>query len=96
MRSYVVHQPVKYNSFKFLLSIITFIFILILYVSEQVYIVSLEKKVSDLRQKNIWLKSTITNLQIKTADLHKGSRIKKIAFKNLGMTMPEGAPARLF
>ena len=33
---------------------------------------------------------------MKIADLSRGSRIKKIASEQLGMTLPVGAPEKLF
>ena len=76
-------------------SILAGIMILILYVSEQVYIFSLEKKVIELKKESQECMTQITNLKLKTVELRKGSRIKKYAH-DFGLIMPEGAPEKLF
>ena len=69
---------------------------MILYVSEHVYIISLEARVNELRNERAELIAHLTNLKVEFAGLRKGSRIKKIAHECLGMSLPEGAPEKLF
>ena len=69
---------------------------LILYISEQVYILSLETKVYELRQQRVHCQGEVDRLRIEAAALSTGTRIKKIASRNLGMKLPDGAPDRLF
>lgn len=84
------------NNLKLLLAILLGTVILILYVSEEVYIISLEKRVNDLREQHEALEPLLDNLRIEAASLRTGSRIKRIAHDSLGMRMPEGAPEKLF
>ena len=69
---------------------------MIFYVSEQVYIISLEARVHELRNERAKLIVHLTNLKVEFARLRKGSRIKKIAHECLGMSLPVGAPEKLF
>jgi len=96
MQVYTIHQPEKMNNARLLLSVVVFIIILILYVSQQMYIVSLEKGVNILRQRKNDLAAEVTVLEVRAADLHKGNRIQKIASECLGMSLPVGAPEKLF
>ncbi len=96
LHSYKAQQTVKFNGLKFFLSIIIGVMVLILYVSEQVYIFSLEKKVNELRKEQIAFRTRLTKLKIEAVSLRKGSRIKNIAYESLGLNFPEGAPERLF
>ncbi len=84
------------NNLKLLLAIFLGTVILILYVGEEVYIISLEKSVNDLREQHEALEPLLDNLRIEAASLRMGSRIKRIAHDSLGMRMPEGAPEKLF
>lgn len=86
----------KISSGKFYLIIFFGTILLSLFLTEQVYIISLEKKVIEIKKHKDKLSSEITNLKIETANLRKGSRIKTIAVDNLGLIMPEGAPEKLF
>jgi cell division protein FtsL len=84
------------KSMKLYLSIIACTIILILYVSEQVYIFTLERKVNSIRNDVSELNTEISYLRIEVAELRKGSRIITIAQECLRMSMPEGVPKKLF
>jgi cell division protein FtsL len=86
----------KISSGKFYLIIFVGTILLSLFLTERVYIISLEKKVIDIKKQREKISSEITNLKIDAADLRKGSRIKTIAVDSLGLIMPEGAPEKLF
>ena len=69
---------------------------LIVYVSGQMYIISLERNITDISAEVEKVNDDIAHLRIEKAELRKGSRIKTFAFMNLKMKMPEGTPQRLF
>ena len=96
MRSNKTLQKIQFRSLNLYLAIFLGTLILILYVSEQVYIISLETRVHELRNERSGLDANMRNLKIEFASLRKGSRIKKIAYECLGMSLPEGAPEKLF
>lgn len=96
MRSNKAQRTAKLRSLKLLFSIIICTLILILYVTEHVYIFTLEKKIHEIRNQHSDLNVQINNLKIEAAVLNKGRRITKIAQEYLGMRMPEGAPEKLF
>ena len=84
------------NNGKFYLSVLLITLLLSLYITECVYIISLEKKMIETRREKDKLVSENTNLKIQAAVLRKGGRIKTIASENLGLIIPEGAPEKLF
>ena len=96
MRAIKDQWSMKFKGLKFYLAIITVTLILILYMSGQVYIVTLEKNIIEIRKEHAILKTQIDNLTIEVASLLKGSRIIKFAQEYLDMTVPEGAPKKLF
>ena len=96
MRSIKSRHGKEFGSIRFYIFIVLSTVILSLYVSEQVYIFALEKKVYELQKQYAELTSEMNNLKIKAAELRSGMRIKQIAREDLGMNMPEGAPVRLF
>ncbi len=96
MHSIKARRKIQFKSLNLYLLILLCTLILILYVSDQVYIISLEKNVHELRSERLELEKHVTDLRIEAARLRKGSRIKKIAHEYLGMSMPEGAPEKLF
>ena len=96
MRLNKIQRTKKPGSLKLYLSIIACTMILILYVSEQVYIFALERKVNEIRSNISNLNTEIDYLRIEVTALRKGSRIINIAQECLGMSMPEGVPKRLF
>ncbi|MCE5250752.1 hypothetical protein LLG96_11090 [bacterium] len=69
---------------------------LLFYLSANLVILTLEKKVWEVRKKNEEVALEISHLEFDVAGLKKGSRIKKIAHEQLGLEMPEGAPEKLF
>ena len=81
---------------KIFLLIITVTILLLIYVTEQLSIITLEKKVLELRKDRVQLETQLTSLGIEAAQLRRGVRIKMIAQDRLGMTVPEGAPEKLF
>jgi len=71
-------------------------FLMFLFVTEQVMIVILERRISDVIDETIVLKREVDDLRIEVSNLRKGSRIKRIALNELGLKMPEGMPGKLF
>lgn len=84
------------SRYKMILLILAGTAALILYISEQVYIYSLETTVFELRSERVQCQEEVDRLRIEAAALSTGARIQKIAMKHLGMKLPEGAPDRLF
>jgi len=70
--------------------------LLLVYVTEQLCIITLEKNVLELRKNRVQLETRLTSLGIEAAQLRRGGRIKMIAQERLGMTVPVGAPEKLF
>ncbi|MFC1541368.1 hypothetical protein ACFL50_02825 [Candidatus Latescibacterota bacterium] len=96
MRSIKNQRITKYKNLKLYLSIVICTLILSLYVSEQVFIISLERSITKINSDISEINNDIDLLSIEVADLRKGSRIKTIAFMNFKMKMPERTPQRLF
>ena len=96
MRSIKAQQTAGFTGLKILFSIIICTLIMILYVTGHVYIITLERKVHEIRNHQSELNIQINNLKIEAATLRKVHRIKKIAHEYLGMKIPEGAPKKLF
>ena len=96
MRSHPLEYRKKTGGLRFYLFVIFSTMIMILYVSEQVYIFALGKNIIDIQNRNLTLNEEIKDLKIKVAELRSGTRIRRLAHDNLGMKMPEGAPERLF
>lgn len=86
----------KNGNVKFYIFIFFATLILISYVSEQVYIIILQDKIVSVKTQKAQLDAEITNLELGVVKLSQVGRIKKIAVENLGMTVPEGAPVKLF
>ena len=78
------------------LSVFCAIILLLSYVAMHMLILSFEDDVRGLREKREALEGEIKILEIKAAELCKGSRIMKIALDELGLEMPEGAPVILY
>lgn len=89
-------HKVKTSRLRFYFSALGIILFLLFYVGLQMTILSLEGQVRSAKKKRIVLERDIENYEIKTAELRKGSRIKRIAQERLGMEMPLGAPETLF
>ncbi len=96
MRAIKDQWSMKFKGLRLYLAIIIVTLILILYTSGQVYIDTLEKSVIEIRKEHASLSTQIDNLTIEVASLRKGSRIIKFAQEYLDMTIPEGAPKKLF
>jgi len=96
MRSVKTQQNAGFAGLKILFSIIICTLIMILYVTGHAYIITLERKVYEIRNQQSELNIQINNLKIEAATLSKVRRIKKIAHEYLGMRIPEGAPKKLF
>jgi cell division protein FtsL len=89
--------PAKKNgNVKFYIFIFLATLILISYVSEQVYIIILQDKIVSIKNQKAQLDVEITNLKLDVVKLSQVGRIKQIAVDNFGMTVPEGAPVKLF
>ena len=86
----------KMRKMTFYLSILCLILCLLFYLGIQMSILSLEDQVLRIRNQREMLEMEVKNLEVRAADLRKGSRIKKIAHERLGMEIPEGAPEKLF
>ena len=87
---------VKAGKWKFCLSTLIVIVCLLFYVGLQMYILSIEEHVRDIKRERIVLDEEIKKYEIERAELRSGSRIKKIAHEQLGLVMPVGAPRSLF
>jgi len=72
------------------------IVLLLVYVGMRMVILSLEDQVRDIRAERETLERTIEQLELKVAELRKGSRIKAIARERFGMIENEGAPLILY
>ena len=96
MYSNKTRRKIQFRSLNLYLTIFFATLILILYVSGHGYIISLEQSVDELRNERSVRDEQLKNLKIEFAGLRKGSRIKKIAYECLGMSLPEGAPEKLF
>ncbi len=78
------------------LLIVTVTTLLVLHVGARMYILSMGTDIQKIRKTNIHLQAEISGLELQVADLSRGSRIKQIALEQLGMTLPVGAPKKLF
>lgn len=78
------------------LLIVTVTTLLVLHVGGRTYILTMGTDIQKIRKNNIRVQSEISSLELQIADLSRGSRIKQIASERLGMTMPVGAPKKLF
>lgn len=87
---------IRRNRLIFCLLILAATLLSVLYVSEDVYILSLGKEIQKIKKDHAVLENENVSLKLKVAELRKGSRIKQIASDNLGMKMPVGAPRKLF
>lgn len=95
-RNQWVSRVPKNKNLKLFLLIIVCTLMLTVYVSGQVYIISLERSIIATSDEIADINNEIDHLRIEAAELSKGSRIKKIAYENLKMKMPEGTPQQLF
>jgi len=86
----------NFSRLKLFLAVVCFILYLILHVGMQMFILSLENQVHEIRGEYADLKNEIKSLELEVTVLRKGSRIKKFAQEQLGMEMPMGAPPPLF
>ncbi|MFC1528458.1 cell division protein FtsL [Candidatus Latescibacterota bacterium] len=87
---------VKAGKWKLCLSTLIVVLCLLFYVGLQMYILSLEKHVLDIKRERSVLEKEVKKYEIEKAELRRGSRIKKIATEQLGLVMPEGAPRTLY
>jgi len=69
---------------------------LVLFVSAQSFVFSLESEIRELRNRQRDIQVVIATLEEDVARLRKGSRIKQIAQDQLKLKMPEGVPEKLF
>ena len=70
--------------------------LLVLHVGAQMYLLTLGSEIQRVRRDRADIEAEIRSLELKIADLRKGSRIKRIARDNLGMDFPVGPPRKLF
>ncbi len=89
-------KRISNKNFRLIGAIVLCTMMLIVYVSGQVYIISLERSITEISAEVEDVNDDIAHLRIEEAELKKGSRIKTFAFVNLNMKMPEGTPQRLF
>ena len=78
------------------LSIVLGTLLLILYVGGKAVILSFEEQVRELKRKHVVVEGQIKLLEIEAVNLKSAGRIKRIAYEQLGMVIPEGAPETLF
>ncbi len=69
---------------------------LVLRVGAQTSILSMEKEILEIRKTRADIEAEIAILELRVAELRRGSRIKTIARDHLGMITPVGAPKNLF
>ena len=89
-------QNARSDWLKFYLVAFVAIALMLTYVAMQMYVLSLENRVRDVQDRNREITDKVVKLEMKTAELRRSNRIKKIAREKLGMKMPEGAPETLF
>ncbi|MBN1290919.1 MAG: hypothetical protein JXB48_03690 [Candidatus Latescibacteria bacterium] len=78
------------------LSIIFCTVCLLFYLSTRVLVMTYEENIRELLIQRAEAVNEISSLEIEVTGLKKGSRIIKYAYKYLGLTMPDGAPEKLF
>ena len=78
------------------LLIVTATTLLVLHVGSRTSILSLGTDIQNIRRDNIHVQAEISGLELQIAELSRGSRIKQIALEQLGMSLPVGAPEKLF
>ena len=78
------------------LLIVTVTTLLVLHVGARTLILTMGTDIQKIRKTNINVQAEISGLEMQIADLNRGSRIKQIALEQLGMTLPVGAPEKLF
>ena len=76
--------------------IVTVTTLLVLHVGARTLILTMGTDIQNIRKTNINVQAEISGLEMQIADLNRGSRIKQIALEQLGMTLPVGAPEKLF
>ena len=91
-----VQPSIRHNRLMFFLLVLIATILAVLFVSEDVYMLSLGKEIQKIKKEREMLEIENVSLKLKAAELRKGSRIKTIAHDNLGMVMPVGAPRKLF
>lgn len=77
-------------------SIIVVTALLVFHVGAQMYLLTLGSEIQKVRRDRADIEAEIRSLELRIADLRKGSRIKRIARDNLGMDFPIGPPRKLF
>ena len=78
------------------ISIVAITAVLVFHVGTQMYLLMLGSDIQKIRKERTEIEAEIRSLELKIADLRKGSRIKRIARDNLGMDFPVGPPRKLF
>ena len=91
-----VQPSIRHNRLMFFLLVLIATVLAVLFVSEDVYMLSLGKEIQKIKKEREMLEIENVSLKLKAAELRKGSRIKTIAHDDLGMVMPVGAPRKLF
>lgn len=91
-----VQPSIRHNRLMFFLLVLIATILAVLFVSEDVYMLSLGKEIQKIKKEREMLEIENVSLKMKAAELRKGSRIKTIAHDDLGMVMPVGAPRKLF
>jgi cell division protein FtsL len=66
------------------------------YLGLQMYILGLEDRLRLLQVQREDASRRIVILETRAAEMRRGSRIQRIAVNELGMKLPEGAPALLY
>jgi cell division protein FtsL len=95
MNRKTVWSTKRYSRLKIIVLVVICFCVLLHYVIEHMYILSLEAKVFNLQQENVVLDRTIKDFELNVAELSKGGRIKNLA-SDMGMTVPLGPPQKLF
>jgi hypothetical protein len=78
------------------LTLTSVFFVMVLYVAQQMFILSLENRIHDLRQEREKIQEAVTILELKAVPLRNSGRIIRLAQEWIGMETPEGAPNILF
>ena len=79
-----VQPSIRHNRLMFFLLVLAATALSVLFVSEDVYILSLGKEIQRMKKERELVEFENVSLKLKAAELRKGSRIKKIACDNLG------------
>ena len=80
-----------------MIGVVLFVFaVLAAQVALQVFILSAERTLHELRVERSLLEGELKKLEMEVVDMKKAGRIRKIAHEQLGMVYPDGPPEVLY